>query len=79
MAVPIPNKATESVVEAYLSGVLSRTGVSMVFLSDNGSELQNSKMNTILKQLGINIFFQTHIDHKITPTLKMYIISSKEH
>ena len=30
IAVQIPNKAAESVVEAYLSGILSRTGVSMV-------------------------------------------------
>ena len=38
IAVPIPNKTSESVVEAYLSGILSRTGASMVCLSDNGSE-----------------------------------------
>ena len=40
IAVPLPNKAAESVVEAYLSGILSRTGVSMVCLSHNGSELK---------------------------------------
>ena len=32
IAVPILNKADESVVEAYLSGILSRTGASMVCL-----------------------------------------------
>ena len=53
----MPNKAAESVAEAYLSGILSRTGVSMVCLSDNGSELQNSQMNTVLKQLGIKHIF----------------------
>ena len=42
IAVPIPNKAAESVVEAYLSGILSRTSVSMVCLSDNGSELKKT-------------------------------------
>ena len=46
IAVPISNKAAKSVVEAYLSGILSRTGASMVCLSDNGSELKNSQMNT---------------------------------
>ena len=40
IAVPIPNKAVESVVEAYLLGILSRIGVPMVCLSDNGSELK---------------------------------------
>ena len=54
---PIPNKTAESVVEAYLSGILSRTGASMVCLSDNGSELKDSQMNTVLKQLGIKHIF----------------------
>ena len=40
IAVPIPNKAAESVVEAYLSGILSRTDASIVCHSDNGSELK---------------------------------------
>ena len=57
IAVPIPNKAAELVVEAYLSGILSRKGVSMVCLSDTRSELKNSQMNTVLKQLGIKHIF----------------------
>ena len=57
IAVPIPNKAAESVVEAYLSGILSRTGPSMVCLSDNGSELKNSQMNTVITQLDIICIF----------------------
>ena len=36
VAVPMPDKTAESVVEAYLSSILSRTGASMVCLSDNG-------------------------------------------
>ena len=44
-------------VEAYLSGILSRTGASVVCLSDNGSELKNNQMNTVLKQLGIKCIF----------------------
>ena len=57
IAVPIPNKAAESVVEACLSGILSRTSASMVSLSDNGSELKNSQMNTVLAQLHIKQIF----------------------
>ena len=53
IAVPMPNNTAESVVEAYLSGIFSRTGATMVCLSDNGSQLRNSQMNTVLKQLGI--------------------------
>ena len=49
----MPDKTAESVVEAYLSGILSRAGASMVCISDNGLELKNSQMNTVLKQLGI--------------------------
>ena len=59
IAVPMPGRTVESIVEAYLLGILSRTGASMVCLSDNGSILKNAKMNTVLKQLGIkHIFFQ---------------------
>ena len=38
IAVPVPDKTADSVVEAYLSGILSRAGTSMVCLSDNGTE-----------------------------------------
>ena len=59
IAVPMLDKSTESMVEDYLSGILSRTGTFMVCLSDNGSELKNNQMNTVLKQLGIkHIFFK---------------------
>ena len=57
IAVPMPDKTAENVVEAYLSGILSRTGASMVCLSDNGSEVKNNQMNTTLKQLGIKCIF----------------------
>ena len=53
IAVPMLDKTAEYAVEAYLSGILSRDGASMLCLSDNGSELKNSQMNTVLKQLGI--------------------------
>ena len=57
IAVLIPKKAAELVVEAHLSGILSRTGVSIVCLSDNRCELKNSWMNTVLKQLSIKCIF----------------------
>ena len=53
IAVPMPDKTAESMVEMYLLGILSRARASMVCLSDNGSELKNSQMNTVLKHLGI--------------------------
>ena len=53
----MPNKTAVSVVEAYLSGILSGTGASMVCLSDNRSKLKNSQMNTVLKQLGVKHIF----------------------
>ena len=58
IAVPMPDKTAECIVEAYLSGILSRAGASMVCLSDNSSELKNTQMNTVLKQLGIKHIFQ---------------------
>ena len=57
IAVPMLDKTAKSVVEAYLSGILSRAGASMVCLSDNGSELKNTQMNTVLKQLGTKCIF----------------------
>ena len=50
IAVPMPDKTVDSVIQAYLSGILSRAGASMVCLLDNGSELKNHQMNIILKQ-----------------------------
>ena len=49
----MPDKTAESVVEVYLSGILSRVRASMDCLSDNGLELKNNQMNAVLKQLGI--------------------------
>ena len=43
IAVPMPDKTAESIVVAYLSGILSRAGASMVCLSNNGSELKTLK------------------------------------
>ena len=67
IAVPIPDKTAKSMVEAYLSGILSRTGATMVCLSNNRSELKNNQMNTVLKQLGIKHIFPTLTDIKATP------------
>ena len=53
----MPDKTAKSFVEAYLSGVLSRPKASMVCLSDNGLELKNSLMSTVLKQLGIKCIY----------------------
>ena len=47
ITVTMQDKTAESVVEAYLSGILSRARASMVCLLDNGSELKNSQTNTI--------------------------------
>ena len=49
IVVPMLDKTAESIVEAYLSGILFRAGASMVCFSDNGSELKNSQRNTVLK------------------------------
>ena len=85
IAVPIPNKTAKSVVEAYLSGILSRTGVSMACLSDNRSEVKDSQMNTVLKQLGIKCIFSnpyrpqgnSHIENLhnfLKRTLSFYLV-----
>ena len=50
----MPDKTPESVVEVYLSVILSSARASMVCLLDNGLELKNNQMNTVLKQLSIN-------------------------
>ena len=65
IAVPMPNKTAESVAEVYLSGIPSTARASLVCLLDNGLELKNSQMNTVLKQLGINAYIPTLIDPKV--------------
>ena len=75
----MPDKTAESMVEAYLSGIFSRMGAPMVCLSDNGSELKNSHMNMLLKQLGIKFIFPTPTDHRATHISRTYLISLKEH
>ena len=57
IAVPMPDETAGSVVEAYLLGILSRATASMVCLLDNGSELKNNQMNTVVKQLGIKCIY----------------------
>ena len=43
IAVPMLDKTAESVVEAYLSGILPRARASMVCFSNNGLELKTAK------------------------------------
>ena len=43
IAIPMPDITAESVVEANVSGILSRATASVVCLSDNGSELKTMK------------------------------------
>ena len=57
IAVLMPDKTAKSIVDTYLSGILSRAGASMVCLSDNGSEIKNTQMNKVLKHLGIKHIF----------------------
>ena len=58
------DKTADSVIEAYLSGILSRAGASMVCLSDNGPKLKNSQINTILKHLGIKCIYWNPYRHQ---------------
>ena len=79
IAVPIPNKAAESVVETFLSGILSRTGASMVCVSDNSSELKDSQINTVLVQLGKKQIYSNPYRPQGNSHIENIIISLKEH
>ena len=79
IAVPMPDKTADSMVEAYLSDILSRTGASLVCLTDNGSELKNSQMNTVLKQVGIKCIFPTLTDPKATHMSETSIATLEGH
>ena len=39
-AIPIKEKSTENIVQAYLSGIFDHKGGSIAILSDNGTELK---------------------------------------
>ena len=66
IAVLMLDKTAKSVVEVYLSGILSRARASMVCLLDNGSELKNSQMNTVSKQLGIKHIYSNLYRPQVT-------------
>ena len=51
--VPIPNKETETVIEAYLHHVYVPHGGSRKILSDNGTEFKNAKFEQIAEELGV--------------------------
>ena len=53
MAVPIPNKSTETIVKTYMNHVYSIFGGSSRMLTDNGSEFKNDVFDEVCAKLGI--------------------------
>ena len=43
--VPIKEKSAENAVQAYLSGIIAHEGGSVAFLSDNGTEFEDTTLN----------------------------------
>ena len=57
LAIPIKENSAKIVVQAYLSGLLSHRGKSVVILSDNGTKFKNKVLNKACNQLGIERLF----------------------
>ena len=55
--IPIRKKSAESVVHAYLSGILVHKDGSVAILQDNGPAFKNKVLNEVCDQLGINKLF----------------------
>ena len=43
--VPVKDKSTENVIQAYLSGILTNKGGSVAIFSNNGTEFKNKAVN----------------------------------
>ena len=65
--VPIKEKSSECVVQAYLSDILAQKGRGVAMLSDNDVKFKNKVLNKVYNQL--------HFIHKVMQKWKMYIIS----
>ena len=55
--IPMKEKSAENVVQAYLSGILSYKGRSVVILSNNCTEFKNKVLSEVCDQLGIKRLF----------------------
>ncbi len=51
--VPVVNMSTESVINAFLHGWVSRFGIPRTLISDRGSQFESSVWNLLMQQLGI--------------------------
>ena len=56
-AVPMKETIAESIVQHYLSGILTHRGGSVTILSNNGTEFKNEMLNEVCDQLGIKRLF----------------------
>ena len=57
MAVPIPNKNSETICSAYRDHIYCVFGSSSRVLTDNGSEFKNKEMQQVCKTLGVKHIF----------------------
>ena len=51
--VPLKNKNTEEVIQAYINNVYSKFGGSMKILSENGTKFKNKIFEQVTKELGV--------------------------
>ena len=57
MAVPIPNKNSETIYNAYRDNIYCTFGGSSRILTDNGSEFKNKEMQQVCETLGVKHIF----------------------
>ena len=57
MAVPIPNKNSETICNAYRDNIYCTFGGSSWILTDNGSEFKNMEMQQVCETLGVKHIF----------------------
>ena len=57
--IPIPNKRSETVLEAYLKNIYAKFGGSLLMLTDNGSEFISKIFKKVLLELGTEQIFSS--------------------
>ena len=57
-AFPIPDKSADTIVSTFINEYLPVHMCPRYILTDNGTEFKNNLMDQVLKQLGIDRYFQ---------------------
>ena len=63
IAIPIPNKQAETIVQTYLQNICTTFGRSLTMITDNGKEFKNDLFKKVTDKFGIKHQSRAHTIH----------------